>query len=172
MINKKLTKKEKIILSNKDKVIEKDKKNDELKNVGLFIGSVFILLLLSFIYSLYTEDKESDEYYHTQNSLFYISFACIFYNLVISIFSVNIFKEYLSIIKSIIQANLNFRDSLNQLMLANMLNLIISILILIFIIDWSFWGGYKVKITTTLIIFFTFTIIEIIKSVWQSKFKK
>ena len=80
-------------------------------------------------------------------------------------FSVNLFQEYFVIIKSMFTGTLNYKSNYNQLFLENMMNLIISILILIFIVDWSLWGGYKVKIGTTLIIFFTFTIIEIIKSV-------
>ena len=165
MINKKLTKKEKIILSNKDKVIEKDKENDYLKNGGIVGGFGFLLGIIILTLQVIFLDKTNSVYFKAQGGLFIISCVAIIYNLFISIFSVNLFQEYFVIIKSMFTGTLNYKSNYNQLFLANMMNLIISILILIFIVDWSLWGGYNVKIGTTLIIFFTFTIIEIIKSV-------
>lgn len=171
MINKKLTKKEKNIISNINKEIEKED-DDELKNVGKAGGIVFFICMSVLVIFAFFENKLEIGHEKTQNGLFCLSFAIILYNLIISIFTVNFFKEYKNTLIMILNGNFDYKDSLNQLVIANISNLTISILVLIFVVDWSLWGGYKVKIGTTLSIFFIFTVIEIIKMRWKSKFKK
>ncbi|MFY8160014.1 MAG: hypothetical protein ACOVNU_01665 [Candidatus Kapaibacteriota bacterium] len=169
---KKLTKKEKIQLQNENKVIEKDNEDDYLKNGGILVGLIcFIPLFFMSMYAI-NLDKSDSFYLKAQGTLFMFGFVAVFYNIVFSIFSFNMLKEYSVILKSMVSGKLDFRDSYNQLVLANISNLTIAIIVLTFIVDWSLWGGFKVQITTTLSIFFIFTIIEVIKAIIKSKSKK
>lgn len=173
MNNKKLTKKEKIRLSNEKKSKEViDDEDDYLRNGGIIVGLGFLLCSVILTLQVIYLDRTDRVYNKAQNGLFIVSFVTIFYNIVFSIFSFNMLKEYIIILKSMLLGKLDFKDSYNQLVLANISNLTIAILVLTFVVDWSLWGGYKVQITTTLSIFFIFTIIEVIKATIKSKSKK
>lgn len=160
------------ILTEENKKIDGEKPEDELKDVGKTVGILgFVGFLLLIIFSFITKQTDND-YPETQNRLLVLSIFAIIYNVIISIFTLNMFIVYKDIIILIIKRKFDFKDSLNQLALANLSNLSIAIIVLVFIVDWSLFGGYKVKIGTTLSVFIIFTLIEIIKRGWKSKFKK
>jgi hypothetical protein len=155
-----------------NQIADNDNTKDDLKDAGKLGGIiVFVGILLLSIDSFFINELEND-YNRAQNRLFVAGFFIIIYNIIISIFYVNVFKEYKDLTILILKRKFDYKDSLNQLALANLSNLTLAIIVLAFIVDWSLYGGYKVKIGTTLTVLIIFTIIEIIKRGWKSKFKK
>ena len=172
MNNKKLTKREKLKHQNANKIIEKEEDDDYLKNGGIVGGFGFLFCIIIITFIVFNLDNTDRLYYKGQGGLFILSFVAVFYNMIFSIFSFNMLKEYTVILRSIVSGKLDFKDSYNQLVLANISNLTIAIIVLTFVVDWSLWGGFKVQMTTTLSIFFIFTIIEVVKATIKSKSKK
>ena len=172
MNNKKLTKREKLKHQNANKIIENEEDDDYLKNGGIVLGLGFLLCSIILTLQVIYLDRTDIVFQKAQSGLFIVSFVTIFYNMIFSIFSFNMLKEYTVILRSIVSGKLDFKDSYNQLVLANISNLTIAIIVLTFVVDWSLWGGFKVQMTTTLSIFFIFTIIEVVKATIKSKSKK